>query len=79
MITENELKSIIAEGLNLNPKELPDTIDTNHITAWDSLGHLRLILTIEEKIGKRFDMEVIPTLTSLEAIQKEINGHSEEG
>jgi len=40
------------------------------LTAWDSLGHVRLILELEGQFGVRFADEVVVELVSVDAILK---------
>ena len=42
------------------------------LDAWDSLGHLRLILEIEKAFGIQFETRQIPEMTSLGQIQLEL-------
>lgn len=43
------------------------------IDEWDSLGHLQLILGLEEKLGIKFNTAIIPTLISVHKIHDAIN------
>ena len=40
--------------------------------AWDSLGHLNVILAVETAFGVRFRPEVIPDLTSVRKLLEEL-------
>ena len=41
-----------------------------NIDGWDSLGHMRLILALENKFDIKFDYSEIVELSSVEAIQE---------
>lgn len=41
----------------------------DHITEWDSIAHLNLILSVEGEFGIAFPMEKIVEMNSLEAIE----------
>ena len=43
---------------------------SDNTAAWDSVGHLNLILEVEETFGVHFSSEEIPTLTSVERLQE---------
>jgi acyl carrier protein len=49
--------------LNTDMISLESTFET--IPNWDSLGHLRLIMAVEEAFSIRFTTEEIPTLLSV--------------
>ncbi len=52
----------------VNPKSGRDTI-----VGWDSIGHLKLILHVEEVFRLRFPAAQIPGLVSAAEIQKALN------
>jgi len=45
----------------------PETTHSD-IEQWDSLGHLRLFMVIEERLGRRFTMEEITAVRSVSDI-----------
>jgi acyl carrier protein len=49
-------------------KEMPSEVTQKTIDAWDSLGHLQLIMELEKEFSVKFTMQEIPTLTTLERI-----------
>ncbi len=44
----------------------------DHISEWDSIAHLNLILSVEGDFGVSFPMEKIVEMNSLEAIEAEL-------
>ncbi|MFL6451860.1 MAG: acyl carrier protein [Bryobacteraceae bacterium] len=50
----------------------PDS-SSKTIADWDSVGHLRLILNLEQSFQLRFPTAEIPKLVSAQLIQEEIN------
>jgi acyl carrier protein len=64
---------IISEVLGLKKDRLkPDSISSD-FEEWDSLGHLRIFMGLEERLDLSFDMEKIPELNSVEKILKYID------
>ncbi len=49
------------------PKDL-NKITMQNFKAWDSLGHIKLLLEIEKKLKTKFTMKEISELTSLKKI-----------
>lgn len=66
------LRILIAEVLQVSENEIGESTDQEQIEAWDSLGHLNLMLAIEEKYAIRLSIEDITRLTSVPAILSRI-------
>lgn len=56
--------------------EFSDTLDREDLSAWDSLGHIRLIAATEEAFNIRFSIEEIENLTSVRKLLEQIDIHS---
>jgi acyl carrier protein len=70
--TIEEVRQTVAEVFavdlaNVTAESSPDAIE-----AWDSIGHLNLILSLEGRTGVSFDPEKIPQLTTVQALADEI-------
>lgn len=72
----NELLETIADALDLS--SITEDAKAGDPEAWDSLGHLRIILAVESKYGVQFKTEIIPTLDSATSLWDAINGHTQE-
>lgn len=59
-----EKKSVVAETSSENT------------AAWDSVGHLNLILDVEETFGVHFSSEEIPLLTSVGRLQEALSARA---
>ena len=64
----DRLIHIIADELEIAPETLDETSDMATVEAWDSLGHLNVVLAVEESFGVRFPPQDIPRLTSVAAL-----------
>lgn len=73
MKLDSSLQKVIAGFFNKELKEIKLGSSTNNIEEWDSLEHIKLILEIEERFNVKFPLEVIPNMTSIKAIQEELN------
>ena len=58
----------LLEGSEVTAESTPETIP-----AWDSMGHLNLILALEQKFGVSFDPDQIPKLTTVAAIAEAVS------
>lgn len=64
------LADAVASVFAVPPGILTSATGPDQIEAWDSLGHLQLIMEIEQRFGIRFHIDEIPKLTSLAAIEE---------
>ena len=58
------LRTIIATELEIPVAEVPLDASAETLQAWDSLGHMRIVVAIEGAMSVRFATADIPTLTS---------------
>jgi acyl carrier protein len=68
MQLENQLIALIAGTFSVDPATLHAESGQEDLKAWDSLGHLRLIMQVEAGFGVAFSIDEIPTLTSVSKI-----------
>ncbi len=66
------LRRLIADVLDISPEEVTSDLKVGSVEAWDSFGHLQLILAIEGEYGVQFDPQRIPELTSVALIHQEL-------
>ena len=64
-----ELSSLVADALELSPHEVVDALSMATCTAWDSLGHLSLIVSIESAFDVDLTGDEIAGMTSVGAIK----------
>jgi len=72
-----ELKQVIAEAFEIEPDSVSEGLEFDSITEWDSLGHVRLMLALEEKYGIEVDEELMRKMISFKAIVSMLKGHPE--
>lgn len=65
-----EATALLAEALGLPPQQIPPTATIGALPGWDSLGHLRLILSLEERLGRLLSPDEVLTLTSIANIAR---------
>ena len=54
----------------LRSNSLPGDAAIGSLEAWDSLGHMRLLLAIEAKLGRELTMEEATSLTALSDVER---------
>jgi len=58
-------KKLLAEAANCDSAMIPDDVRIGTFERWDSLAHLRLVLAIEQKIGRQLDPDETIRIESL--------------
>ncbi|MGI9192845.1 MAG: acyl carrier protein [Chitinophagaceae bacterium] len=64
-MTEQEMFAIMTEILEVNASDLTDEIGPGDIPSWDSLGHIKLISTLEKKIDFELSSDDLMRLESV--------------
>ena len=63
-----QLQDALATTLKVSAKDITDTTKDEDIPAWDSLGHVNVMMTLEQTFDIALDVEDFPKLTSVPAI-----------
>jgi acyl carrier protein len=58
-------KKLLAEAANCESAMIPDDVRIGTFERWDSLAHLRLVLAIEQQIGRQLDADESIRIESL--------------
>jgi len=62
------VQQAIASTFGVDPAEVCLETAQKDIPEWDSVGHLNLMLVLEQTFGLMFDVETMTQLTSVKAI-----------
>ena len=76
MILDKRLIETVSRTFDLDPSQISAQTAPNNTPAWDSVGHLNLILELEEVFQIRFSSDEIPEVNSVERLQEAIARHS---
>jgi len=68
-----EVCQCISEVLNQDRKKVNTESDTKNLEGWDSLGHLQIIMRLEQDFKVRFTTLEIPELTSVRKLVEKID------
>ena len=63
-------RSILAGALNVAPDTIDDGATIEGLESWDSLGHMRLVLEIEQRLKRELSPAEIVELDSLSGVQR---------
>jgi acyl carrier protein len=66
---DSRLVEAVASVFGLRNSEVTPESSQENIADWDSVGHLKLVLALEDSFGVQFSTAQIPGLTSVAAIQ----------
>jgi len=64
-----ELIQVLSQTFRLSPEMVTEDSSPDTISAWDSLGHLQLISSLEASFGLRFNIREIQTMDSVSKIE----------
>ncbi len=67
---EQRLKAIFAETLRIPAASVTENLTMDDAPEWDSLGHMDLIVTLEQSFGVDFDYGEIVKMRSVRAIRE---------
>ncbi len=70
MDAEPQLRTLMAEVLNVDAGEISDASSPLTLPAWDSLNHLKMIVTIEERFGVTFTTPEVEDIGSFADLKR---------
>ena len=70
-----QLHEVITTTLKVQPEKVTETTTNENLAAWDSLGHVNLMIALEQTFDIFLDVEDFPTLISVPAILKYLQEH----
>jgi acyl carrier protein len=73
---DQRLIETVSRTLGIEKKLVMPETNSESTPAWDSVGHLNLILEVEETFGVHFSSEEIPLLTSVGRLQEALNARA---
>jgi len=75
MSTFERLQEAIAATLKVSPSKITEQTRDEDLAAWDSLGHVNLMMTLEQTFDVMLDVEDFAGLNSVPAILEYLKKH----
>lgn len=72
-IDEKKIKEVMAAVWQIDSNDIPSDAKLNDFVHWDSLGHVNLLLELENEFGIKIGYETVNALISLPAILEYLN------
>lgn len=61
---EEQVRRVMADVLELDPKGIDDSTSKDRTASWDSLSHINLIVALEQEFQVSFDVGEIESMLS---------------
>jgi acyl carrier protein len=75
---EQQVKQLMADILDLDPKSIDVSTAKDSTASWDSLNHINLIVALEQEFQTSFDVNEIESMQSfsniLETLRRKLRG-----
>ena len=72
---EEKLKLLMGKVFDVSPTTITPESGPYTISRWDSAGHMRLVLELEEQFGVRFQDDEVAELVNFECILTLLQKH----
>jgi acyl carrier protein len=69
---------MMATTLKVSPDNINEETSDNDLTAWDSLAHVNLMMSLEQTFDLFLEVEDFAKLTSVPAILEYVRGQGKE-
>ena len=73
---ESRIRALIAKLFDLSPAQAAGDLRLGDPPQWDSMGHMELLVAIENEFQVRFPAQQIAALTSVDRIAEAIRAYS---
>jgi citrate synthase len=70
----DELKATIASALNVPVDQVADDSSGLTVPEWDSIGHMNLVLALEERFNTSFTVDEIMAMRDVATIRTVLEG-----
>jgi len=74
----NQICSVLAEALHIDGSEVTAEAAFGDVPQWDSMGHMEVMMLLEEKFGVEINADTISNLLNVQLIFEHIEGMKNE-
>ena len=67
---EQKIKNVMKAIFEISVGEIDEESSIDNIDLWDSMGHIKLILSIEKDFGMQFNVDDVVEMTSYKRIRE---------
>jgi acyl carrier protein len=75
-LLNKQIQELLGNALQIPAEEVTDDLQFGDIPQWDSMGHMEVMISLEEAFGIEITAETIADLTSFTAIYQFIQENS---
>ena len=68
---DQKVRAVIVETFELSDDEALSELRFGKVPGWDSVGHIRLVVELEEEFGVSFPTYLLPEILDLDSIVRE--------
>jgi len=78
LMLTSAIRELLAEALQVPIETVPPDIGFGDLPQWDSMGHMEVMLLLDQRYGVEINAETIAALTSIPVICTYLteNGHA---
>ncbi len=69
------VQSLLGEALQVNPDLVTPELTFGDLPQWDSLGHMEIMLRLEDQFGVEINSDTIAQLISIQEICRYLQEH----
>ena len=66
---QERIKKVMSSVFGLPEREIPDSAAFDHLKGWDSLGHITLMMAIEQEFSVELNSEAMLNALTLPALE----------
>ena len=67
---EQKIKDVMKAVFEISVGEIDEESSIDNIDLWDSMGHIKLILSIEKDFGMQFNVDEVVEMTNYKRIRE---------
>jgi len=72
---DDRLRKVFSEVFAVRAEDFSDRLSPDDVQNWDSLGHLRLVMALQDEFGVEFDVEEVMQMQDIARIRERLLHH----